>query len=98
MQHMIDQCAQIMGNMMHNGMMMGGGMMGGMMGMMLVGTLLVLALVIAGVMLLVRVFRTRAGAAGHTPLTILQERFARGELDIEEYQQRRNILVSQGEV
>ncbi len=98
MQQMIDQCSQMMGNMMNNGMMMGGGMMGGMMNMMLVGTLLVLALVIAGVVLLVRLFRTRAGATERTPLTILQERFARGELDIEEYQQRRSVLVSQGEV
>ncbi len=81
---------------MNNGMMMGGGMMGGMLGMMLVGTFLVLALVMAGVVLLVRVFRTHAGAAEHTPLTLLQERFARGELDIEEYQERRSILVSQG--
>ncbi len=94
---MIDQCAQMMGGMMNNGMMMGGGMMGGMMGMMLVGTLIVLALVIGGIVLLVRLFRTRISTTERTPLTILQERFARGELDIAEYQERRSMLVSQGE-
>ena len=89
---MIDQCAQMMGGMMGNGMM-GDGMMG----MMLGGTLLVLALVIGGVVLLGRVLRPRAGAAEHTPLTILQERFARGELGIEEYQERCSILARQAE-
>ncbi len=98
MQQMIDQCSQMMGNMMNNGMMMGGGMMGGMMNMMLFGTLLVVALVVAGVVLLLRLFRTRINASERTPLTILQERFARGELNIEEYQERRSILASQGEV
>ena len=97
MQQMIDQCTRMMSSMITNDMMMGGGMMGGMMGMMLVGTLLVLALVIVGVVLLVRLLRNRTGAAYQTPLTILQERFARGELGIEEYQERRSILLSQGE-
>ena len=90
---MIDQCAHMMGGMLGNGMMMGGGMLG----MLLGGTLLVLALIIGGVVLLGRVLRPRAGAAEHTPLTILQERFARGELGIEEYQERCSILARQAE-
>ncbi|MDP9313417.1 MAG: SHOCT domain-containing protein [Chloroflexota bacterium] len=85
MQQMLDQCAHMMGGMMNNGMM-------------LVGTPIVLALVIGGTVLLVRLFRTRSGTRERTPLTILQERFARGELDIAEYQERRSMLVSQGEV
>ncbi len=98
MQQMIDQCAQMMGGMMNNGMMNNGMMNNGMMGMMLLGTLIVLALVFTSVMLLVRMFRARASTTEGTPLTILQKRFARGELGIEEYQERRSLLVRHGEV
>lgn len=82
MQQMIDQCVQLMG-----GMMMGGGMMGGML---LAGPLLLLVVVGAGLSLL-RAARTRDGGAT-TPVVILQERLARGEIGLEEYEQRRSLL------
>jgi len=88
MQQMIDQCVQMMGGMMGNGMMMGGGMMG----MLLGGTLLLVAVIGMGVGLARRVVQTQAGARQPIPLTLLQERFARGEIGVEEYQQRRSVL------
>jgi putative membrane protein len=61
--------------------------------------ILVLALVIAVVVLLVRwLGGPWQGAApnhpppGRTPLDILKERFARGEIDKEEFEERRRIL------
>lgn len=59
--------------------------------------LLFLALIVVGVVLIVRSFAT-GGRTQHQPdtsraLQILDERFARGELDPEEYQQRRRILL-----
>lgn len=89
MEQMIAQCTQMMGMMGGNGMM--GGMMNG--GMMAWGTLLVLALIVAGVVLLSRLFTPRRGGAG-TALNILQERYARGEIDVEEYQERRSVLLT----
>ena len=92
MQQMIDQCVQMMGGMLGNGMMMGGGMMGGMLGMLLVGTLLLGAVIGTGVGLARRVVHAQAGARQPIPLTLLQERFARGDIGVEEYQQRRSVL------
>jgi putative membrane protein len=61
--------------------------------------ILVLAAVIAVVVLLVRWLGGQSqGAApnqappGRTPLDILKERFARGEIDKEEFEQRRRVL------
>lgn len=67
------------------------GMGGMMMWPMMLGTLLVGLLLLVGVVWLIqRVWNRGRGttSAEH----ILAERFARGEIDQEEYQQRRNIL------
>jgi putative membrane protein len=45
--------------------------------------------------LLVSVFRRSDGPSSprtHTPGEILDERFARGEIDVDEYQKRRDVL------
>ena len=65
-------------------------------GMMLI-SLLFLALIVAGIVLVVRSF-SDAGRLGHRSegnraLDILDERFARGELDQSEYEERRRILT-----
>ncbi len=94
MQQMIDQCAELMNGMMGNGMLSGGmmnGMMGGMMPMLL-GTLLSIATVVAGVVLLVRFLGDRTSRNDRTPEIILAERFARGEIDLEEYHDRRRVV------
>lgn len=52
-------------------------------------------LVIAGVIALVRWFGMRDRGSGNsrrTPLDILQERYARGEIEREEYEQKRRDL------
>ena len=93
---MIEQCTQMMqgmGGMMSG--MMGGGMMGGMMLPMFLGLLLVVSLVTLMIVLFVRGRQDTHGSQGSNPLLILQERFARGEIDVEEYQQRRGILLDQ---
>lgn len=56
--------------------------------------ILFLALLIAAVVLLVRRVGGSHGSAGpgQTPLDILRERFARGEIDKEEFEERRRIL------
>jgi putative membrane protein len=59
--------------------------------------ILFLAAVVALVVLLVRwlVGTRQGGSAGQpakTPLDILRERFARGEIDKEEFEERRRIL------
>lgn len=60
--------------------------------------ILVLALVIALVVLLVRWLAGPVHSAaphqvpGRTPLDILKERFARGEIDKEEFEERRRVL------
>jgi putative membrane protein len=52
-------------------------------------------LIIAGIAVLVRWFfssSTGRSGAGHTALDILKERYARGEIDREEYEQKRRDL------
>jgi putative membrane protein len=74
---------------MMDGCMMGGGMM---MGGMMLGMLLFWTLVIVGIVLLVRFIWDRTAGGHSDALSILQERFARGEINREEYEERRNIL------
>jgi len=74
----------------YNGFGFGGGAMG-------IGMLLFWGLIIACIVLLVRGFagRSNAGqfvARDKTPLDILGERYALGEIDKSEFEQRRNDL------
>lgn len=61
--------------------------------------LLFLALIVAGAVLVVRAFSDRSGP-GHDrrgdreALRILEERYARGEMDREEFEERRRVLGS----
>jgi putative membrane protein len=60
--------------------------------------ILVLGLVVALAVLLVRWLAgpgqaiSQPGLPGRTPLDILKERFARGEIDKEEFEERRRVL------
>lgn len=56
--------------------------------------ILVLALPVAAVVLLIRWLGGSRGSAspGQTPLDILRERYARGEIDKEEFEERRRTL------
>ncbi len=69
-------------------------------GMMIFGPLMIIAFVatvVVGVVLLVRRFGPSAaphGPAARTSLDILEERFARGEIDAEEFEARRRVLSS----
>jgi putative membrane protein len=99
MQQMFEQCMAMMGSMMGSGMMsgmMGGGMMGTTLWLVLGATLFLIALVVAGGVLLLQVLSHRTNTVRQHPLQLLQERFARGELDAEEYQQRLSILQGRG--
>ena len=95
-----EQCTEMMGSMMDGmtGNMMGGsmmdGMMGGMMGPMMLGMLLFWTLVIVGLVLLLRLFWGRRAGSTSSAIPILQERFARGEMDREEYQERLSTLLA----
>jgi putative membrane protein len=95
MQQMFEQCMAMMGSMMGSGMM-GGDMMGTMLWLVLGGTLFLIALVVAGAVLLLRALSHRTNTGRQQPLRLLQERFARGELDAEEYRQRLNVLQGNG--
>ncbi len=68
---------------------------------MIVGPLLMIlvpVLLIAAVLLAVRRFWTSsAQTVPQTPLDILKERFARGNIDKEEFEERRRILSDQGD-
>ncbi len=90
MQQMFAQCMNMMGG------MMDGGMMGAMLWPVLGGTLFLIALVVAGAVLLLRALSHRMNTTQQQPLRLLQERFARGELDAEEYQQRLSTLQGRG--
>lgn len=79
----------------------GNGMGGWGMVLMTVSTLLFWGLVIAGVVALVRYTRSGAPSSGAsseatTPQRILAERFARGEIDEEEYTRRLQVLGGAG--
>ena len=94
------------GGMMSGGMMSGGMMSRGMMSggflMMLLWTLLAIVILI-GAILLVRALWTRspdrytvppANQRGGGAVDLLEERFARGEIDQDEFEQRRRTLLS----
>jgi putative membrane protein len=67
---------------------------------MLFGPVTMILLIAAAIALVVLLVRWLAGTrrasygvqSGKTPLDILQERFARGEIDTEEFEERRRIL------
>jgi putative membrane protein len=90
MQQMFEQCMAMLGG------MMGSGMMGTMLWLVLGGALFLIALVVAGVVLLLRALSHRMNTTQQQPLRLLQERFARGELDVEEYQQHLSVLQNRG--
>lgn len=62
-------------------------------------SLLFLGLIVAGIVLLIRGSRPRGGGTRESSraLDILDERFARGEIDLEEYQARRRLLLGPGQ-
>jgi putative membrane protein len=76
----------------------GNGMAGWAIVVMILNTLLFWGLVIGGIVLLVRYLRPAGSARHHPPppdpYRILAERFARGEIDEEEY--RRRLIVIGG--
>jgi uncharacterized membrane protein len=101
---MVEQCTGMMrqmGNMMGDigGMMSGGMMDGNMMGSMMwstiFGTIIGVTLLSVGIALLVRLLWTRVDSRKPDALSILQERFARGDIGLEEYQERRSVLQNQ---
>lgn len=72
-------------------------MMDGCGGGMILWSLLFLVLLVAGVALAVRAFRSgdnATGSTGSSALQILDDRFARGEMDRDEYEERRRTLHS----
>ncbi len=75
-----------------NGMM--GTMMGGMMWMMMLGVLVLVLLLIAGIVVVVRLLAGRTGRGTGEATRILDERYARGEIDREDYEERRDIIRS----
>lgn len=52
------------------------------------------ALVVGGIVVLVRYIRSGEQRSGSDALRILDERFARGEIDADEYSRRRQLLGS----
>lgn len=78
-----------------NGMMGSSGIMNGMTGGMLLPTLVnifVIALVVVSIMLLVRLLQNRTSNNEQTAYTLLAERFACGDIGLEEDQERRSVL------
>jgi putative membrane protein len=89
--------ADATGNWDHGGHPMWGGGWGGM----AFGFLMMIAFVAAIVVVVVLVMRALGGGhggpgrttpTGKTPLDILEERFARGEIDAQEFEERRRVL------
>ncbi len=81
----------------HHGMMWGGGWGGMLFG--LIMLVLVIAAIVAVVVLVVRILggagSSTAKPSGKTPADILEERFARGEIDAEEFEERRRVLAKE---
>jgi putative membrane protein len=57
-----------------------------------IGWLVFLAAIVIVVVVLVRHFQTQASARRSSAHDVLDERFARGEIDVEEYRRRRDVL------
>jgi putative membrane protein len=55
-------------------------------------TLLMIGLIVAGVIIVVRMLSSRQPPSERGSLQILEERFARGEIDEEEFRRRRDAL------
>jgi putative membrane protein len=77
------------------GDMMGWGWVGAILGLLIL--LLIVAVLVAGLVYLFRALRTPTGGENRATgsdrsLQILDERYARGEIDDDEYQQRRRAL------
>lgn len=73
------------------------GVMGGMMWFWAVLWLLLAVLLVFGIVVLVRAFAERGGSGSrpaNSAVQILEERFARGEIDREEFEERRRALES----
>lgn len=77
-------------------MPMGEGMMWGMGLLMMLLWILFLALIVVGVVVLVRALGSRPGGGdaggSSSALNILEERYARGEIDRDEFEERRRAL------
>lgn len=58
------------------------------------GMLLFFALIVVGIVLLLRPAASETRREHDRALEILNERFARGEIDREEYEERRRVLES----
>lgn len=66
------------------------------MGFGMAGVVLFWALVIVGIVLLVRWMLDRSGGRGETALQILDKRYARGEINREEYDRMKRELGGDG--
>jgi putative membrane protein len=80
------------------GMTGGGGMMGGGAWILLIGVLgllMLVALAAAGVVLVRRPSGSAAPKGDSQARTVLDLRFARGEIDAEDYRQRRSMIADQ---
>lgn len=77
------------------GMMQGSGWGGGM-GLGMVGGVLFWVLLIVGIVVLVRWMLDRSGGRGETATQILEKRYARGEINREEYERMKRELSGDG--
>ncbi len=73
--------------------------MGGMSGLGGIIMILFWGLIIVGIVMVIRYFTAGQGVgpsnrSGSDPLQILRERYARGEIDTQEFEERRKILES----